>query len=185
MSPISATRSAAFAPRTSRNPRSSGAFMRPPPTSSRPKNQPFERSPDGLIKHLVNPRMNTRECCVEAYMQFLPPGGRSGRHRHMWEEVIFVVEGAGHDLHWDLRFDCVDQYDWDWEQRAEALRVAARRLHLRPALLHPPALQRRQRRRGAPHRHQQPDREGDGLRLARSVGTRARLLTQHRTRLQT
>ena len=42
-----------------------------------PPDQPFERSPDGLIKHLVNPRMNTRECCIDAYMQFLPPGGRA------------------------------------------------------------------------------------------------------------
>src|SRR5438045_3586613 len=55
------------------------------------EDMPFERSADGLIKHLVHERMTTRECCVEAYMQFLPPGGRSGRHRHMWEEVIFVA----------------------------------------------------------------------------------------------
>ncbi len=76
---------------------------------------PFERSPDGLIKHLVNERMHTRECCIEAYMQFLPPGGRSGKHRHMWEEILFVAEGSGYDLHWDLKFDCLDAYDWDWE----------------------------------------------------------------------
>jgi mannose-6-phosphate isomerase-like protein (cupin superfamily) len=81
--------------------------------------QPFERSPDGLIKHLVNGRMNTRECCIDAYMQFLPQGGRSGRHRHMWEEVLFVAEGSGYDLHWDLKFDCVDRYDWDWESEAK------------------------------------------------------------------
>ena len=62
------------------------------------EDMPWERSPDGLIKHLVHHRMNTRECCVEAYMQFLAPGERSGRHRHMWEEIIFVVEGSGHDL---------------------------------------------------------------------------------------
>jgi hypothetical protein len=87
--------------------------------------QPFERSPDGLIKHLVHPRMNTRECCVDAYMQFLPPEGHSGKHRHMWEEIVFVLEGAGYDLHWDLKFDCVDQYDWDWE--AEPKRYAWQR----------------------------------------------------------
>src|SRR5277367_1741227 len=73
------------------------------------EDMPFERSPDGLIKHLVNHRMNTREMCVEAYMQFLPPNERSGKHRHMWEEVIFVAEGSGYDMHWDLKFDCVDQ----------------------------------------------------------------------------
>ena len=76
---------------------------------------PFERSPDGLIKHLVHHKMNTREQCVEAYMQFLKPGDRSGKHRHMWEEIIFVAEGTGYDLHWDLKFDCVDEFTWDWQ----------------------------------------------------------------------
>ena len=76
--------------------------------------QPFERSPDGLIKHIVHERLNTKECCVEAYMQFLPGGGRSGKHRHMWEEILFVAEGAGYDLHWDLKFECKEKFEWDW-----------------------------------------------------------------------
>lgn len=75
---------------------------------------PFERSADGLIKHLVHRKLDTRECCVEAYMQFLKAGERSGKHRHMWEEVIFVAEGSGHDLHWDLKFDCLDAFEWEW-----------------------------------------------------------------------
>lgn len=79
------------------------------------EDMPFERSPDGLIKHLIHEQLKTRECCIEAYMQFLPPSGRSGKHRHMWEEVIFVAEGKGYDLHWDLKFDCLDTYAWDWE----------------------------------------------------------------------
>ena len=58
------------------------------------EDMPFERCADGLIKHIVHRRMDTRECCVEAYMQFLKAGERSGKHRHMWEEVIFVVEGS-------------------------------------------------------------------------------------------
>jgi len=80
-----------------------------------PEDQPFERSPDGLIKHLVHEKMNTREHCVDAYMQFIEPGSRTGKHRHMWEEVIFVAEGSGYDLHWDVKFDCLDKYEWDWE----------------------------------------------------------------------
>jgi len=74
---------------------------------------PFENSADGLIKHIVHHRMNTRECCVEAYMQFLKGGERSGKHRHMWEEIIFVVEGSGYDLHWDLKFDCLEKFEWE------------------------------------------------------------------------
>ena len=81
-----------------------------------PEEMPFECGPDGLVKHLINERMNTREHCVEAYMQFLPPGGRSGRHRHMWEEVLFVAEGRGYDLHWDLKFDCIDAFEYRWEE---------------------------------------------------------------------
>ena len=80
-----------------------------------PEDQPFERSPDGLIKHLVHEKMNTREQCVDAYMLFLKEGARSGKHRHMWEEVIFVAEGSGYDLHWDVKFDCIDTYHWEWE----------------------------------------------------------------------
>jgi quercetin dioxygenase-like cupin family protein len=80
------------------------------------EDMPWERSADGLIKHLVHHKMNTRECCVEAYMQFIKPGERSGKHRHMWEEVIFVVEGAGYDLHWDMTFDCLEEFKWEWAE---------------------------------------------------------------------
>ncbi len=79
------------------------------------EDQPFEKSPDGLIKHLVHDKMGTREQCVDAYMLFIEGGGHSGKHRHMWEEVIFVAEGSGYDLHWDVKFDCIDTYHWDWE----------------------------------------------------------------------
>lgn len=77
---------------------------------------PFEQSADGLIKHLIHNKMNTPEMCIEAYMLFLKAGDRSGKHRHMWEEVIFVVEGSGYDLHWDFRFDCIEEFEWKWEE---------------------------------------------------------------------
>lgn len=76
---------------------------------------PFERSPNGLIKHIINEKMNTKECCLDIYMQFLPPGKASGKHRHLSEEVFYVVEGEGYDLHWDVRFDCHDKMEFDWE----------------------------------------------------------------------
>jgi quercetin dioxygenase-like cupin family protein len=49
-------------------------------------------------------------------MQFLKAGERSGRHRHMWEEIIFVVEGSGYDLHWDMKFECLDAFKWEWAE---------------------------------------------------------------------
>ena len=76
---------------------------------------PYEHSPDGLIKHVINERMDTTECCVDAYMQFLKPGTKSGKHRHLSEEIVFVLEGTGYDLHWDVKFECFDTFEWDWE----------------------------------------------------------------------
>jgi quercetin dioxygenase-like cupin family protein len=49
-------------------------------------------------------------------MQFLKAGERSGKHRHMWEEIIFVVEGSGYDLHWDMKFECLDAFKWEWAE---------------------------------------------------------------------
>jgi hypothetical protein len=40
---------------------------------------PFERSPDGLIKHIVNEKLDMKECCLDIYMQFLPPGKAPAR----------------------------------------------------------------------------------------------------------
>lgn len=76
---------------------------------------PLERSPNGLIKHIINERMDTKEMCLDIYMQFLSPGKASGKHRHVSEEVHYVVEGSGYDLHWDVKFDCHDTMEFEWE----------------------------------------------------------------------
>ncbi|MDB9894388.1 hypothetical protein OAC77_01350 [Reinekea forsetii] len=76
----------------------------------------FERSPDGLIKHIIHEKMNTKECCIEMYMQFIEAGKATGKQRHLSEEIAFVVEGSGYDLHWDVRFDCGDKFTWEWEK---------------------------------------------------------------------
>ena len=79
------------------------------------EDMPFERSPDGLIKHVVHEQLDTKECCLDIYMQFLPAGGSSGKHRHLSEEIFYVIEGEGYDLHWDLKFECADEFEWDWQ----------------------------------------------------------------------
>src|ERR1051326_3937982 len=67
------------------------------PNVIKAEDMPWELSPDGLIKHLVNKKMHTRECCMEAYMQFLKDGERSGKHRPLVERPFFWVEGLGFD----------------------------------------------------------------------------------------
>ena len=77
-----------------------------------PEDMPWEMSRQGLLKHLLNSRMNTRIETVDAYMQFIPPGSRSGKHRHLAEECVYVLEGRGYDLHQDCDVEITDTYHW-------------------------------------------------------------------------
>ena len=78
----------------------------------RPTDMPWEMSRQGLLKHLVNEAMNTRMETVDAYMQIVPPGSRSGKHRHLAEECLYVLEGQGYDLHQDCDVEITDTYHW-------------------------------------------------------------------------
>ena len=73
---------------------------------------PWEMSRQGLLKHLLNAQMNTRMETVDAYMQVIPPGSRSGKHRHLAEECLYVVEGRGYDLHQDCDVEITDTDTW-------------------------------------------------------------------------
>ena len=77
-----------------------------------PADMPWEMSRQGLLKHLINEAMNTRMETVDAYMQIIPPGSRSGKHRHLAEECLYVLEGRGYDLHQDCDVEITDDYHW-------------------------------------------------------------------------
>jgi len=77
-----------------------------------PAEMPWEMSRQGLLKHLFNEQMNTRVETVDAYMQIIPPGSRSGKHRHLAEECLYVLEGRGYDLHQDCDIEITDTYFW-------------------------------------------------------------------------
>ncbi len=77
-----------------------------------PQDMPWEMARQGLLKHLLNEQMNTRMESVDAYMQIIPPGSRSGKHRHLAEECLYVLEGRGYDLHQDCDVEITDTYHW-------------------------------------------------------------------------
>lgn len=90
----------------------------------KPSDMPWEMSRQGILKHLINERMNTRMETVDACMQVIPPGSRSGKHRHLAEECLYVLEGRGYDLHQDCDVEITDDFHWkpqeevqrfDWE----------------------------------------------------------------------
>ena len=77
--------------------------------------QMWEESAQGLLKHMVNERLNAAEPVLDIYQQVIPFGGKSGRHRHFSEELLFIIEGEGYDLHWDPIFDPDVTYEWGWQ----------------------------------------------------------------------
>ncbi len=77
-----------------------------------PNEMPWEMSRQGLLKHLINEGMNTRMETVDAYMQIVPPGSKSGKHRHLAEECLYVLEGRGYDEHQDCDVEITDTYHW-------------------------------------------------------------------------
>jgi quercetin dioxygenase-like cupin family protein len=78
----------------------------------KPSEMPWEMSRQGLLKHLINEDMNTRMETVDVYMQIIPPGSRSGKHRHLAEECLYVLEGRGYDEHVDCDVEITDRYFW-------------------------------------------------------------------------
>lgn len=85
----------------------------------RPAEMPWEMSRQGLLKHLINEDMNTRMETVDAYMQIIPPGSRSGKHRHLAEECLYVLEGRGYDLHQDCDVEITDEYFWKPQDKVQ------------------------------------------------------------------
>lgn len=57
--------------------------------------------------HPQHPLMETGLRLFESYLQELPPGGRSGKHNHVGEEIRFIIDGKGYDV--------IDGERWDWE----------------------------------------------------------------------
>jgi len=82
----------------------------------RPEDMPWENSRHGKLKHMVNDEMDAVSRTMTAYIQEIPPGSRTGRHRHMAEEMVFVLAGKGYDLHWDVDMKLTDRYEWVVDQ---------------------------------------------------------------------
>ncbi|HEX3550760.1 MAG TPA: cupin domain-containing protein [Candidatus Elarobacter sp.] len=83
---------------------------------------PWENAPHGLLKHIVNESMGTRAETVDAYMQIIPPGSRSGRHRQLAEQAFYVLEGRGYDVHVDCDLDLPGGERYVWVPQREEKR---------------------------------------------------------------
>lgn len=84
--------------------------------SFKPEQMPWETCPQGIMKHLTHRKLDNLIESVDISMQYIPVGSRSGKHRHMSEEFMFILEGKGYSLHWDVNAFIDDKYYWKAEE---------------------------------------------------------------------
>ncbi len=77
-----------------------------------PEDMPWDNCEQGILKHLVHEEMATVENTLDLVIQLIPAGSKSGKHRHMGEEYMFILEGKGYSLHWDVEMELGDRYTW-------------------------------------------------------------------------
>jgi hypothetical protein len=58
-----------------------------------------------MIRAVVHEKMNPGNKTIDAYIQEIPARGKSGKHRHMAEEVVFILEEKGYDWYWNVDFE--------------------------------------------------------------------------------
>jgi quercetin dioxygenase-like cupin family protein len=83
-------------------------FCRAAPHVVLEREQPWEVTRHGRLKWLIHPESELASKRKYIYFQEVPAGSRSGKHRHVAEENILVLEGRGYDIH--------DGERWNWEQ---------------------------------------------------------------------
>lgn len=71
------------------------------------KERPWEDTQMGRLKYLLSSYIPSPLLLYDCYIQEIPPGGRSGKHRHVGEEVHKILEGKGYDIH--------NGRKWDWD----------------------------------------------------------------------
>lgn len=73
------------------------------------KERPWEDTRMGRLKYLAHwPTIPSGLRLTDCFIQELPPGGRSGKHRHVSEEAHLILEGKGYDI--------LDGVRWDWQK---------------------------------------------------------------------
>ena len=70
------------------------------------KEPPWEDSRQGRLKYIIHAKIPSGIMTYECFLQEIPPRGWSGKHRHVGEEVQFIIEGEGYSVLDDVR--------WDW-----------------------------------------------------------------------
>ena len=82
-------------------------------------NVEFEKTPMGRVRYVIDPKTGFLMRVLGTLLAEISPGKRSGAHRHMYEEVNYIMSGKGYTLIEDRRYDwsegdvlCIPVFSW-------------------------------------------------------------------------
>jgi quercetin dioxygenase-like cupin family protein len=76
----------------------------------KPAQTSWELTRLGKIRTLSAPGDDVRTFSVDAFELEIPAGSRSGKRWHMADEVLYVLEGSGYSLHWEVEAEIAEKY---------------------------------------------------------------------------
>jgi quercetin dioxygenase-like cupin family protein len=91
----------------------------------KPTDTPWQNTPHGKIRLLADATVPLRVKAIDVHLQEIPGGSRSGRQWQMQDELFYVLEGNGYDLHWEVEVEITDKYHariakepsrWEWKK---------------------------------------------------------------------
>jgi len=95
------------------------------PKVIRPGDTPWEWTPHGYVRWLAGEHVSIRVHATDCYLQEIPGGSRSGKRWQMADQVVYIEEGEGYDLHWDVEPEITDKFyarvrkeptRWEWKK---------------------------------------------------------------------
>jgi quercetin dioxygenase-like cupin family protein len=77
----------------------------------KPADTVWETTPLGRVRVLSSPETSdVRTFSVDCFELEIPAGSRSGKRWHMADEVIYVLDGSGYSLHWEVAAELDEKY---------------------------------------------------------------------------
>jgi quercetin dioxygenase-like cupin family protein len=77
----------------------------------KPSDTVWETTRDGRVRVLCSKDTpDVRVFSVDVYEQEIPPGSRSAKHRHMADEVAYVISGPGESIQWQVESEIAERY---------------------------------------------------------------------------
>ena len=77
----------------------------------KPSDTRWETTRDGNVRVILSPKhKDARTNSLDLYEQRIDGGGRSGKHWHMADEIVYVLSGKGYSQHWDVEAEIDDKY---------------------------------------------------------------------------